>query len=203
MKIKASTTRAASVARAILLAAVLGGATSIAAEAQQAPAPVSAGKILVLDQRALMAQSKVGRDILRQRDAYLQQARNQLQGQYQAIQNEGHTLQQQMAILSPAAKQQKVQALQARERALQQQAQVRENQIQGGLVKAQQQVSQALGPILQGIMQERGAQLLMDKAAILYSNVNVDVTGIAIQRLDQKMPSIKVTLVSVPQQQGK
>jgi len=206
MTIKLDSARATRVARALLLAAAIGGATTMAANAQQkppaGPLPGGATRILVLDQRALLAQSKVGKDILRQRDAYLQQARNQIQAQVQAIQNEGRALQQQMAILSPAVKKQRIAALQAKERNLQQQAQVRENQIQGGILKAQQQVSVALGPILQGIMQERGGQLLIDKAAVLFSSVNVDVTGIAVQRLDQKMPTVKVGLVTLPQQQG-
>jgi Skp family chaperone for outer membrane proteins len=195
----------AAVARAVILAVAFGAAMSTGALAQQKPpqpGPLQGGatRILVIDQRALLAQSKVGKDILRQRDAYLQQARNQLQAQYQQIQNDGRALQQQMAILSPAAKKQKIAALEGRQRALQQQAQLRENQIQGGILQAQQKVSIALGPILQGIMQERGGQLLIDKNAVLYSTVNVDVTPIAIQRLDQKMPSVKVGLVNPPQQ---
>jgi len=67
-------------------------------------------------------------------------------------------------------------------------------------------VERALGPVLQGIMVERGANLLLDRnAVVMGTDPAVDVTALAVQRLDQKMPSIKVELVPPPpgmQQQG-
>jgi Skp family chaperone for outer membrane proteins len=56
----------------------------------------------------------------------------------------------------------------------------------------------ALGPILQGIMQERGANLLLDRSAIVLGTVNIDITAVAVQRLNQKMPGIKVQLTPLP-----
>jgi Skp family chaperone for outer membrane proteins len=204
MKTKSGKTRAAIAARAILLAAALGAVTTTAAIAQQKPAPAGNLRILVLNRDAILQGSKVGQDIIRQVNGYTNQARSQFQGQEKALQNEGRALQQQVAILSPAAKKQKIAAFEAKERNLQQQVQVRQNQIQGGVFKARQQVEQALGPILQGIMQERGGALLLDRQIVLLSTVDVDITGVAIQRLNQKMPSVKVNLVAMPtQQQGK
>ena len=72
------------------------------------------------------------------------------------------------------------------------------NLIQGGFIKARQQVEQALGPILQGIMAERGANLLLDRNSVVLGTVDVDITGLAVQRLNQKMPSLKVDLVPPP-----
>lgn len=200
MKIALGKTRAASIARAMVIAASFGAATTTVALAQaKPPAPAGAGlRILVLNRDAILQGSKVGQDIIRQVNQYTQQARVQFQGQEQALQNEGRALQQQVAILSPAAKKQKIAAFEAKERALQQQVQVRQNQIQGGVFKARQQVEQALGPILQGIMQERGAALLLDRQIVLLSTVDVDITGIAIQRLNQRLGTVKVNLVAMP-----
>jgi len=207
MKTKSGKTRAVFAARAILLAAALGAVTTTAAFAQQKPPAPPAGpatKILVLDRNAILQLSKVGQDVIRQRQQLIVQARNQLQGAANALQGEERSVQQQLAILSPAAKKQKIGALQAKERALQQQAQVRQNQIDGGMMKAQEAISNALNPILRGIMQERGAQLLLDRQAVLFSNVDVDITAVAIQRLNQRMPTVKVNLVALPTQpQGK
>jgi outer membrane protein len=206
MKTKSGKARATSVARVILLAAIVGGTMTTTAMAQQKPpAPAGSGlRILVLNRDAILQGSKVGQDIIRQVNGYTQQARAQFQGQEQALQNEGRALQQQVAILSPAAKKQKIGAFEAKERGLQQQVQVRQNQIQGGVFQARQQVEKALGPILQGIMQERGAALLLDRQIVLLSTVDVDITGVAIQRLNQRLPTMKVNLVSMPTQpQGK
>jgi hypothetical protein len=76
--------------------------------------------------------------------------------------------------------------------------QTRQSQIQGGVLQARQQVEKALGPILQGILRERHANLLFDRNAIVLGTVNVDITGVAVQRLDQKMPYVKVNLVNPP-----
>jgi hypothetical protein len=60
-------------------------------------------------------------------------------------------------------------------------------------------MEQALGPILQGIMKERGANLLLDRSAVvLGTDSTIDITGVAVQRLNQKMPSLKVDLVPPP-----
>ena len=56
----------------------------------------------------------------------------------------------------------------------------------------------ALGPILKGIMLERGANMLLDRNAVILSTVDVDVTQTAIQRLNQKMPTVKVNLTPLP-----
>jgi outer membrane protein len=65
-------------------------------------------------------------------------------------------------------------------------------------LKARQQVEQALGPILQAIMTERGANLLLDRNAVVLGTVDVDVTGVAIARLNQKLPAVKVVLTPLP-----
>jgi hypothetical protein len=45
-------------------------------------------------------------------------------------------------------------------------------------------------------MAERHANLLLDRQAIVLGTVNVDITGAAVQRLDKKLPSLKVQLVT-------
>jgi outer membrane protein len=114
------------------------------------------------------------------------------------LQKDGAAFQRQAAILSNDVKSRKLKELEARRAGLQAQAQKKQNLIQGGFIKARQQVEQALGPILQGIMAERGANLLLDRNAVVLGTVDVDITGLAVQRLNQKMPSLKVELVPPP-----
>jgi outer membrane protein len=161
-----------------------------------APAPVP--KILVIDRNAILRVSKVGQDIVRQVNGYTQAAEKEFKAQGQAMQKDGQALQQQIAILAPDMKEKKIREFQARQADFQKRVEQRQAQIQGGVFKARQQVEQALGPILQGIMQERGANLLLDRAAVVLGTVDVDVTRAAVQRLDQKMPSVKVDLVNPP-----
>ncbi|HTT99628.1 MAG TPA: OmpH family outer membrane protein [Rhizomicrobium sp.] len=155
-------------------------------------------KIVVIDRSTVLRASKVGQDIVRQINAYTTQAENDLKNQGLALQRDGKAFQQQAAILSNDLKAQKMKALEARRTALQGEVQKKQSLIQGGFIKARAQVEQALGPILQGIMAERGANLMLDKNSVVLGTVDVDITQLAVERLNQKMPSIKVELVAPP-----
>ncbi|HWY15169.1 MAG TPA: OmpH family outer membrane protein [Rhizomicrobium sp.] len=195
--------------RTALVAAGLASmlATTGLAVAQDKPHPPAAGsaggalpapRIIVVDRSAILRASKVGQDIVRQVNGLTQTAETQFRAENEGLVKESQTLQQQIAILAPDVRAQKIRAFQSKEAAFKQKVQTRQDQIQGGLLKARQQVEQALAPILQGIMQERGANLLLDRAAVVLGMVDVDVTKVTIQRLDQKLPSVKVQLVNSP-----
>src|SRR5580692_891958 len=112
-------------------------------------------KIVVLDQNQLMQFSKVGQDITRQVQSYSVQAKADLQGQARALQAQGAALQQQVAILAPDVKAQKIKDFETKQAGLEAQAQKKQAMIQGGYIQAREAVAQALGPILKQIMQQR------------------------------------------------
>jgi outer membrane protein len=163
-----------------------------------ATGPLPAPRILVIDRQAILRFSKVGQDIVRQVNGYTQSAEGEFKAERDGLQREQAGLQQQMAILAPDVREQRRRAFEEKVQSFQAKVQARQNQIQGGVLQARQQVEQALGPILQGIMNERQANLLLDRAAVVLGTVDVDVTKVAIQRLDQKLPAVKVQLVSMP-----
>jgi outer membrane protein len=163
----------------------------------QGAAPVA--KVLVINQEAILRASRVGQDIVRQVTAYTKQAQNEFKGQEDGLRKDGRALQQQLAILAPDVKAKKIADFQAREKNLQTKLQQRQSLIQGGVIKARQQLNQALGPIIQNIMQQRGATLLIDARAVVYGQMNqLDITRQTVQMLDQKMPVVKVELVAPP-----
>ncbi len=180
---------------------VLGSAPAVAA---------AQGRILVIDRTAVLRSSKAGQDIVRQVNVYTDQAEKDLKGQGAALRSQGEALKQQLAILSADVKARKLKEFEARQAGLQQLAQKKQSLIQGGFFKARQQVEQALGPVLQGIMVEKGATMLLDRnAVVMGTDASVDITALAVQRLDQKMPTLKVELTPLPpgvqqqmQQQG-
>lgn len=200
-----TSTNAARAARSVAAFAIAGAISILvsgAASAQQPPAKPApaagtpAPVILVIDRNAILRASKVGQSIVQQVNAYSQAAEKEFKGQADSLRSQEQQLQQQIAILAPDVKAKKVKAFQAQQQAFQQKVQTRQTQIQGGVLQARQQVEKALGPILQGILRERHANLLFDRNAVVLGTVNVDITGAAIQRLDQKMPTIKVQLVT-------
>lgn len=189
---------ASRMARTMIVAAGVLIAPQLAHAAAPAPTGTPNPKILVIDRAAILRGSVVGQNIMKQVQSLTAAAEKMLKGQDAALRQEGATLQQQIAILSPSVKAAKIKAFQAKQAALQQNVQTQQGLIQGGVLKARQQVEQALGPILQAIMTERGANLLLDRNAVVLGTVDVDITGVAIARLNQKLPAVKVVLTPLP-----
>ena len=151
-------------------------------------------KIVVLDRRAIMSFTKAGQDMAKQMQAYSNQAKNELAARGKALQNEGRNLQQQVAILAPDLKAKKLAEFQAREQALQSEVQRKDEQMRTAYAQAQQTMESKLGPILQQIVKERGANLVLDKQAVVFAPQagGFDITGDCIKRLDQQMPALKL-----------
>ena len=178
---------------------LLGAATTQAAFAaapQAGTAPIA--RILIFDLRRAVAASKVGQSIQQQVNALKKQAQTELNSEAEGLKREKQQLDQQAAILNADVKARRQQDFKARVQAFEKKLNARGQLIQGGVFKANQQVEQALGPILQGIMQERQASLMLDRAAVVIAPPGLDVTGLVVQRLDVKMPSIKVELTPLP-----
>ena len=145
-------------------------------------------KIVVFDERALMQFSKAGQDIQRQVRAFLPSSSPARRPRpRKSLQAEEQQLQQQVAILAPDVRAKKVQAFQAKAQGAQASIQRRAQMIDAGVQQAQGVMSQALGPILQQVMKERGANLVLLKQAILIADNNsFDITGDVITRLNSQ-----------------
>lgn len=178
--------------------ALLGTVLSTAAIAAPPPPPPQP-KIVVLDKVAILQFSNVGKDVARQVQGYAAQAKSDLTAQGRALQAEGRTLQQQIAILAPDVKAKRIASFQAREQSLQGAAQKKDEQIKAGFFAARQAIEQKLGPILQQVVKERGANLVLDKQAVVMATVGgYDITADVIGRLNQQMPTYKVNLNAPP-----
>jgi outer membrane protein len=189
-----------------LLAITILAAASAPALAANPPPPMPQ-RILLIDRQAILRFSKVGQDVAHQVETYGNQAKGEIAGQQKALQAEAQQLQQQIAILAADAKAKKVQAFEAKQAGLQAAAQKKEQAIQGGFMVAQQTIAKTLEPILQSLMQQRGANMILDKNALVYASPDAvkafDITQPAIEQLNQKLPALKVSLAAPPAQAQK
>ncbi|MBI3676537.1 MAG: OmpH family outer membrane protein [Proteobacteria bacterium] len=191
------------VAKAALLATGLAVAGLVpAAMAQQNTPPANTGvpapKIVAIDRNAILRASKVGANIVEQVTAMTQQAEKEFKAQGDQLRRDGADLQRQIAILAPDVKARKIKDFENKQAGFQKAVQKRQDQIQYGVLIARSKIEQALAPILQGIMKEKGANLLLDRNAIVLGTIDIDITRTAIQRLDQKMPGVKVVAQDPP-----
>jgi outer membrane protein len=149
-----------------------------------------------VDRQAILRLSRVGQNIVQQVNALTASAESQFKGEKDSLQKEEQTLTQQGAILAPDVRAQKQKAFEGKVATFQKRVQDRQSMIQAGVMNARRQVEAALGPILQGILAERGANLLIDRQDVVLATVDIDVTKLTIQRLDQKLPGVKVQLAA-------
>jgi outer membrane protein len=173
------------------------------------PAPIAAApaagtfdpnapRVIVIDRNAILRLSAAGQAMLTDIDALNTASDREFQAQADTLQREAGELQQQLAILAPDIRAQREQEFRNRQTALQNRVTNRQQQIQNGFAIAGQQLDQALAPILQAIMQERGANLLLDRNAVILATIDVDVTPAAIERLDAALPTLDVQLSDTP-----
>ncbi len=187
-------------------AAAIMFATLAQAAAAAPPAPPPQGapmpRILLVDRSEVLSRSAVGMSIMMQVRGLITSAQNSLKARDIALQREGQALQQQIAILSPSAKNAKVKAFNDKRTALQIDLQKQQNLIQGGLLAARTQALTALKPILQKIMIERGGNILLDRNAALEWIPAFDVTALATQRLNQVLTTVRVVPTPMPEGAG-
>lgn len=171
--------------------------------AAPAAAPVAqngppAPRIIVIDRNFILQRSSAGQDVLTQTQNLSKSAETEFKNQESQLAAEANKLQQDLAIAAPDVREQKEKEFTGKQQAFQSKVAQRQAEIQAGFNKAAHQIEVALEPILKGIMVERGANMVFDRSAVILSTVDVDVTPVAVQRLDKALPHVKVELTAVP-----
>ncbi|HXJ03387.1 MAG TPA: OmpH family outer membrane protein [Micropepsaceae bacterium] len=172
--------------------------------AAPAPAAGAAGpgaaapRIIVIDRNFILQRSSAGQEMITQAQNLSKQAETQFKTEEAALTTEAGQLQQQLAIMAPDVRDQKEKDFTNKQQAFQGRVQQRQAEIQAGFNKAARQLEIALEPILKAIMQERGANMVLDRTSVILSSVDIDVTPVAVQRLDKALPHVKVELTAAP-----
>jgi outer membrane protein len=172
-----------------------GAAAAAAGAAAGGEAPVP--RVVVIDRNFIMQRSAPGRDMMAQTQNLTKAAETQFKKEEEALTTEAGQLQQQMAIMAADVRAQKEKDFLTRQQAFQDRLQKRQTEIQAGFTKAAQQLERALEPILQQVMKERGANMILDRQSVIIAASDIDITPIVVQRLDKALPKVKVELTAV------
>ncbi len=173
-------------------AAAPAGAKPAAAATGRAPTAV----ILFLDRGTVLRQSAVGKDMYKQVEALAKKMETDFAPENKKLQADVQALQTQASVLTPEVRQQRVKDIEARRQTFQKKVQDRQAAIQTGLGNSRTQVEKSLAPILEKIMVERGANLLLDRGLVVLGATDLDVTATVIQRLNTALPKVTVTPVA-------
>jgi Skp family chaperone for outer membrane proteins len=143
--------------------------------------------------RAARTQLETQANSLRTRAQTLQ---TQLQTQGQPIQTAVNALN---GRAPDAALQGRITAFQTAERNAQQEISRLQTTLQSTQAHVNQQIATRLQPIVNTVMNSRGANLAVDRAMTLASAQALDITNDVLAQLNQQLPSVSVT--PLPQQQ--
>ena len=206
----------------VALAALAGGALGAlgigAAIAQTAPAPAAQSVIVVMDLERLRSQATAWADMQQKLKTVVDQKTNEFRTQNQAaltqFETEGRALQPllqgqsaQQVAANPALKT-RVEAQIRRENDLRQKQQLFELSVQATSQRADQTLMQALDPIIDQIMTQRGALVVVDRSQIAKARASVDITQEAVTRFNAASPRapaatwVPVTVGPAPEAAG-
>jgi outer membrane protein len=171
------------------------GTAAAQAKAQaQAAAKAPAAVILFVDRTAVLRRSSVGKSVAAQVEELARKMESEFGPENQKLQADFQALQTDALVTTPEKRQEAIRQLEARREAFQKKVQERQAAIQAGQNAVRAQIEKAIGPILEKIMAERGANVLLDRGAVVLGSGDLDVTNLVITRLDAALPSAKVAL---------
>jgi outer membrane protein len=171
-----------------------------------APALAQQPSIAVMNEERVLRESSAGQHIQSRMQEIAQEIDAELTAMGQPIQQETERLNAETASMTPQAVQQRPDLMQRIE-ALNQQAQqfelarrARQQEIVQTERQAMRPIYDALGPILEAVVEERGIDILVDRSNLVFASPEVDISDEVITRLNQQVPTVTVTRVRVSQE---
>jgi len=153
--------------------------------------------IAVIDSRMVRFNSAAGKDIQKQLDAIRIKFQSEIAEQEKTLKEEETTLKAQRSILPKESYDAKVNDFQNKVLTVQREVQIKNKQLETALGNAQNELQRALKPILQKILKDHKATMIMDVSLVIEKTSGLDVTTKVIEALDQILPNIKVELPAV------
>lgn len=172
----------------LLIAAALAPGRRL--EAQQAPPPV----ILIVDMQQILQDAKAAKEVQSALNQQYSTYSKQVAQQEDELQKGGAELERQRTVLAPEVYSARARELQQRYDALGKTVQAKRQALQQSLNDAMGKVRAAALEVVGDISKERRATLVLEKQAVVYESEGMDISADAIQRLDKKLPSVKVDL---------
>ncbi|HEV2747482.1 MAG TPA: OmpH family outer membrane protein [Allosphingosinicella sp.] len=171
-----------------------------------APAQRLGGAVIaVVDTGRVFRECNACRTAMTQLQARGNQLRQRTQQLTQPLQTEGQSIQAAVRALNgrqpDAALQQRITAFEGKRTSAAQEVQRGQQNLESIQASVNQQIGARLGPILNQVMQTRGATLIVDKGATLANSPALDVTADVLAQLNQQLPSVSLTPLARPQQQ--
>jgi outer membrane protein len=162
------------------------------AAAQQQPAAPSGGVIGIIDDQAVIQNSKAGKAL--QADLNKQYAAFKAEiGQQEAtLRSQEQQLQQQQSAMATDVFEKKRQEFAQQVEQYRKNAQIRKDQLDRASATGLRQLRETLAKVTAEIASARGMSLVLLRSSVLLSSANVDITPDVLKRFDQTMPTVSL-----------
>jgi Skp family chaperone for outer membrane proteins len=180
-------------------------ALSTVAYAQSAPAPAAAApgptltapSVAIVDVQRVLGESAAGKSIQAQLETEGRKIRDQITKLDDELKNGENELKRQRSVMSADAFNEQAQALQRRQAEAQRIVQDRRDAFTKGQNDAVNVVGDNIRDIVQQLAAERHIGMVLRKEVVMsIADKNMDVTDDVIHRLNEKLPSVVVTVAS-------
>ncbi|WP_371397988.1 OmpH family outer membrane protein [Fretibacter rubidus] len=162
--------------------------------------------ILVVDQARVIRESAVGKHIASQLKSIGTSMESELKAKASPIESERDRLvnelknMDQNALKSRPDLQKRAQDLMTKGQQTQVEAQYLQRELQITEAKAMQKVNERMAKILEAIVAERGADIIVDRQLVIYGGKTADITDTVKSRLDSQMRTVSVIRERLPRQ---
>jgi outer membrane protein len=176
-------------------------AMTIAAGAAMAGLPARAADqplvqpvaVLVVDMQRVLQESKAGKMIQSQMQQQVSTYQKSLAKQDQDLAATQQDLQRQQSMLAQDAFAAKVKEFEQRVADASKRAQEAQQNLSESRNEAVGKVDTAMLQVIDGLAKERGANLILNRGAVVMFDVRMDVSDEVIKRLDEKLPAVTVS----------
>ncbi|MDE9449012.1 OmpH family outer membrane protein [Aliiroseovarius sp. Z3] len=168
------------------------GALAAGAIFGSAPAPVIAqqtgsavSQIVTIDRQSLFSDTQYGRRVVETVEAERVRLASETRKVEEALVKEERDLTDKRDTMSPEEFRKLAEAFDKKVQALRTEGTEREQEFVRTLEREQAAFFDRIGPILGQLVRELGAVVILDRRAILLTTRNIDITKLAVERIDQ------------------
>jgi len=175
-----------------------------AASLAMAGTAMAQSTILVVDQARVLRDSAAGKHVKRQIESIGKQMESEIKSQVTPLTGERDRLVAELKNISVDALktrpdlQQRAKSLQEKGQKSQVEAAYKQRELQITEQKAIMKINKELEAILEALVKERNADIILDRSLVIYGGKTADVTETVISRLNGKIQSVSVVRERLP-----
>lgn len=158
----------------------------------EAPAGIGVGVVIVIDLQRILRESTAMQTLQEQVSAARDAFQSEIRQREEELRARDQELARERPTLAPEVYAERRKELAEELAALQQAVQERRRQLDQVMSDGMRQVQSALLPIVQALAEDRSADIVLSKTAIILVRPELEITDAALARLDEILPAVTV-----------